>query len=91
MKPCPRSLTSTCTSAVLGPLGAAAAAIIGNFGIDERALLDVLFGEASPEGNLPFDLPRSMAAVVASRSDVPFDTADPLFRFGHGLRYDDGG
>jgi beta-glucosidase len=77
--------------AVLGPLGAAAAAIIGNFGIDERALLDVLFGEASPEGNLPFDLPRSMAAVVASRSDVPFDTADPLFRFGHGLRYDDGG
>jgi beta-glucosidase len=28
-----------------------------------------------------------MAAVVASRSDVPFDTADPLFRFGHGLSY----
>jgi beta-glucosidase len=36
---------------------------------------------------LPFDLPSSMAAVVASRPDVPFDTADPLFRFGHGLRY----
>ena len=75
--------------AVLGPLGSTAAAIIGNFGIDEGALLDVLFGDASPEGNLPFDLPRSMAAVVASRSDVPFDTADPLFRFGHGLRYHD--
>ena len=29
----------------------------------------------------------SMAAVEASRPDVPFDTADPLFRFGHGLRY----
>ena len=29
--------------AVLGPLGSAAAAIIGNFGIDEGALLDVLF------------------------------------------------
>jgi beta-glucosidase len=28
-----------------------------------------------------------MAAVVASHSDVPFDTADPVFRFGHGLRY----
>ena len=27
----------------------------------------------------------SAAAVEASRSDVPFDTADPLFRFGHGL------
>jgi hypothetical protein len=28
-----------------------------------------------------------MAAVEASRSDVPFDTAEPVFRFGHGLRY----
>ena len=35
------------------------------------------------EGALPFDVPRSMAAVEASRPDVPFDTADPLFRFGH--------
>jgi beta-glucosidase len=38
---------------------------------------------------LPFDLPSSMAAVEANRPDVPFDTADPLFRFGHGLRYAD--
>jgi beta-glucosidase len=75
--------------AVLTPLAREAAAIIGNYGIDEEALLDVLFGAASPEGNLPFDLPRSMAAVVASRSDVPFDTDDPLFSFGHGLRYAD--
>jgi beta-glucosidase len=28
-----------------------------------------------------------MTAVEANRPDVPFDTADPLFRFGHGLRY----
>ena len=28
-----------------------------------------------------------MAAVEAGRPDVPFDTADPLFRFGDGLRY----
>ena len=39
------------------------------------------------QGVLPFDLPRSMDAVIASRPDVPFDTADPLFHFGHGLRY----
>ncbi len=47
--------------------------------------LDVLFGEASPKGRLPFDLPRSMAAVEANRPDAPFDTVDPLFPFGHGL------
>jgi beta-glucosidase len=29
-----------------------------------------------------------MAAVVSSSSDAPFDTEDPLFSFGHGLRYD---
>jgi beta-glucosidase len=28
-----------------------------------------------------------METVIASRSGVPFDTADPNFRFGHGLRY----
>ena len=51
------------------------------------ALLDVLTGAASPQGSLPFDLPSSMSAVEANRPDVPFDTSDPLFRFGHGLRY----
>ena len=45
----------------------------------------MLFGDARPEGRLPFDLPSSMRAVEDSRSDVPYDTAEPLFRFGHGL------
>lgn len=31
------------------------------------------------------DWGTSGAAVEASRPDVPFDTEDPLFRFGHGL------
>ena len=75
--------------AVLTPLIPVAAAIIVNYGIEEDALLEVLFGAAGPEGRLPFDLPRSMAAVVASHSDAPFDTENPLFRFGHGMRYAD--
>jgi len=58
-----------------------------SFGRDAAAFLDVVFGKAAPEGALPFDLPGSMAAVLASRSDVPYDIQDPLFRFGHGLRY----
>lgn len=71
--------------AILGQIVDIAAAVTVNWGSNAAALLDVVTGAASPQGRLPFDLPRSMAAVEASRPDVPFDTADPLFRFGHGL------
>jgi beta-glucosidase len=74
--------------AILTPIVAVAAAVVVNFGANGRALLDVLSGADEPCGRLPFDLPSSMSAVRASRPDVPFDTADPLFRFGHGLRYE---
>jgi beta-glucosidase len=71
--------------AILGPVVEAAHAVVGNWGASAEALLDVLSGAAPATGRLPFDIPRSMAAVEASRPDVPFDTEDPLFRFGHGL------
>lgn len=73
--------------AILTPFTDTAAALVVNYGVSETALLDVLFGAAEPQGNLPFDLPRSDAAIAASRTDVAFDTKDPVFRFGHGLRY----
>lgn len=71
--------------AILGPIVEAAAAVTANWGANAEALLDVLTGGSPATGKLPFDVPSSMAAVEASRPDVPFDTADPLFRFGHGL------
>lgn len=70
---------------ILTPLAEVAAAITVNWGASGAALLDVLSGAFPAQGRLPFDLPRSMAAVETSRPDVPFDTTDPLFRFGHGL------
>ncbi|WP_025157821.1 glycoside hydrolase family 3 protein [Leifsonia aquatica] len=73
--------------AILEPLVEAAAVVTVNWGASADALLDVITGRFAPQGSLPFDLPRSMASVEAARPDVPFDTADPLFRFGHGLRY----
>ncbi|WEG09366.1 glycoside hydrolase family 3 N-terminal domain-containing protein [Microbacterium horticulturae] len=73
--------------AILTPIAEVAAAVTVNWGASAAALLDVLAGVVPPGGRLPFDLPRSMAAVEASRPDVPFDTVDPLFRFGHGLTY----
>lgn len=73
--------------AILTPVVDDAAAVTVNWGASPEALLDVLFGASPPVGRLPFDLPISMEAVRANRPDVPFDTADPLFRFGHGLSY----
>ena len=51
------------------------------------ALLDVLAGRAKPEGKLPFELPSSMDAVVAQKSDMPHDSARPLYPLGFGRRY----
>jgi beta-glucosidase len=73
--------------AILTPFNDDVASLIAEFGATEDATVHVLFGEAEPRGHLPFDLPSSMAEVEAGRSDVPFDTANPLYRFGHGLSY----
>lgn len=75
--------------AILTGIAERAAALTVNFGATEAAFARVLFGESTPQGRLPFDLPSSMDAVVNSRPDVPFDTEKPLYRFGFGLRYDD--
>ncbi|MGO4807109.1 glycoside hydrolase family 3 protein [Arthrobacter sp. 2MCAF15] len=63
-----------------------AAAVIVDYGAGDEAVWDVLLGRIEPAGTLPFELPRSMAAVKASRPDVPSDTMNPVFPFGHGLR-----
>jgi beta-glucosidase len=71
--------------AIVAPIVEAVNAVTANWGVSSANLLDVLSGASPARGRLPFDVPRSMAAVEASRPDVPFDTTDPLFRFGHGL------
>lgn len=72
-------------AAVLTPFHGRAA-LVGDFGASGAAVLDVLFGVVPSEGRLPIELPSSMAAVEASRPDVPSDTQAPLFPFGHGIR-----
>lgn len=64
-----------------------AAALLANFGVSDAALLDVITGVDRPQGRLPFELPSSMAEVEAQKSDVPHDTAHPLYPIGFGLRY----
>ncbi|MFF4098177.1 glycoside hydrolase family 3 N-terminal domain-containing protein [Streptomyces sp. NPDC001903] len=72
-------------AAVIPEIAERAAALVADYGAEDSALLDVAFGRAAAEGRLPFELPRSMAAVEASRPDVPNDTVDPVFPYGHGL------
>jgi beta-glucosidase len=73
--------------AVIPELVAACAAVVAVFGASDEAVLDVLFGRVRPEGRLPFELPSSMDAVREQLPDVPGDSRDALFRFGHGLDY----
>jgi beta-glucosidase len=73
--------------AILTDIAAHAATLLVTFGVGDEPLLDVLTGRHTPRGRLPFDLPRSVAAVQAGQPDLPFDDADPLFHFGDGLDY----
>jgi len=73
--------------AILTNIRDRAAALIGNFGVSDAALFDVLTGAAPPKGRLPFELPSSMAEVEAQAEDAPHDTAHPLYQFRFGLNY----
>src|SRR5262245_33671543 len=71
--------------AVIAELLEACGAVVAVFGASDAAVLDVLYGRVRAEGRLPFELPSSMAAVREQLPDVPGDSRDPAFRFGHGL------
>jgi hypothetical protein len=58
-----------------------------DYGTSDRAVAEVLFGIAIPEGRLPFELPSSMEAVRNQYEDVPGDSESPLFESGFGLAY----
>jgi beta-glucosidase len=73
--------------AVFPEINAVAKGVFANYGASDAALLDVIFGIAKPEGKLPFELPSSMEAVRNQKEDMPYDSKDPLYHFGFGLRY----
>lgn len=73
--------------AVIPEISVGAKGLLANYGASDAAVLDVIFGKARPEGNLPFELPSSMEAVRNQKEDVPYDSKDPLYKFGYGLRY----
>ncbi len=74
--------------AILSKFNGRVGALLANFGVSDRALFDVITGKGKPEGRLPFELPSSMQEVDAQSSDLPHDTAHPLYRVGFGLSYE---
>ena len=75
-------------AAVIPEIAEASAGLLASFGVADRVILDAIFGEFSPTGALPIELPSSMDAVRAQKPDVPYDSEDPLFGYKFGLRYE---
>lgn len=73
--------------AILTEIDAASTSLLAEFGTSDEVLAKVLFGKEKPEGKLPFELPSSWEAVESQLEDVPYDSKDPLYEFGHGLSY----
>lgn len=77
--------------AVIPEIAQESAALLANFGASDAAVLDVIFGHYERAGagwaKLPFELPSSWEAVLRQKPDVPYDSENPLFPFGHGLSY----
>ena len=73
--------------AVIPEISAKAEGLLADFGASDAAVLDVIFGKYKPGGHLPIELPSSMEAVRNQKEDVPYDSKDPLYKFGFGLSY----
>ncbi len=74
--------------AVIPEIAAKSAGLLADFGASDEAVLDIIFGRFGPTGKLPFEMPSSMEAVRKQKEDVPCDSENPLFPFGHGLTYE---
>lgn len=74
--------------AILTEIDAEARAMMADFGTTDDVLVELLFGKTAPTAKLPFELPSSWEAVENQFEDVPYDSKDPLYPFGHGLTYD---
>ena len=73
--------------AILGKINQYSDALIGTFGVNEKAVKAVLIGNHNPKGVLPFEIPSSMSEVGDQLEDMPDDSLNPTFKKGFGLNY----
>lgn len=80
---------------LIDKIAPAAAAVVGTFGASTAALVDLVRGQITPTGTLPYTIPANEGAVHGKASDIP-GTAEPAgyayvdragneYRFGYGL------
>ena len=74
-------------AAVLTDISEVSTTLMADFGTSDEVLNELIFGIVAPSGKLPFELPSSREAVENQKEDVPYDSKDPLYDFGHGLTY----
>lgn len=63
-------------------------ALIADFSSQDNVILDLIMGKFKPTGKLPFELPSSMEEVLKQKEDMPYDTHNPLYKFGAGIGYE---
>jgi beta-glucosidase len=71
-------------------------AIVGEFGLQIEALMDILSGKTEPSALLPLQMPINMSTVEKQMENVPHDTIPNKdnngnsYNFGFGLNWDGG-
>ena len=68
-------------------------AIVGEFGVQVEAMMDIISGQTEPSGLLPLQMPLNMSTVEKQFEDVPhdmipyLDTTGNVYDFGFGLNW----
>jgi beta-glucosidase len=68
-------------------------AIVGEFGVQVEALMDIVSGQTEPSGLLPLQMPLNMSTVEKQMEDVPHDMIPykdangNVYDFGFGLNW----
>ena len=73
--------------AVIPKINENSQALIADFDCSDEVILQLIFGQFEPSGKLPFELPSSVEAVKQQMEDLPYDSKNPLYSFGHGIQF----